>query len=188
MAVQQGSGYSVRECARSIIAAIAKHGDDTAALGEALKGPISRLTELPGLLDQGVPRLANHVAMSKYLYFDGEMSMLLFEVPKGQSVQPHDHGVWETLSIYRGAVRHTVYSRTDDGAVDGRARLDVLDDRVLKQGDFAIVAPPDDIHGFTSLEDGTLGITVVAGPYKHLRHYYDPAAGTCVVRQQRNAR
>jgi hypothetical protein len=63
-----------------------------------------------------------------------------------------------------------------------------MDDRVLEPGDFAIVAPPADIHSFTALSDGTYGITVVNGPYKRDRHYYQPEKNTYVIRQGRNAR
>jgi predicted metal-dependent enzyme (double-stranded beta helix superfamily) len=53
-----------------------------------------------------------------YLYFDGELSILLYQVPKGKTIPPHDHGIWETLSVYRGRMKHVVTS-ADDGLVPG---------------------------------------------------------------------
>ena len=109
-------------------------------------------------------------------------------MPKGRTIPAHDHGIWETLSVYRGRLRHIVYARTDDGRVPGVADLRVEEDAVLRVGDFAIVTPPADIHSFTALDDGTYGITVVNGAYKAERHYYDPVAGTYEVRAGRNVR
>jgi quercetin dioxygenase-like cupin family protein len=105
------------------------------------------------------------VAESYYLYFDGELSVVLFKVPTDAAVQPHDHGVWETLFVWRGALRHTVYERTDDRTTPGRAVLREHASTTLSPGDFAIVAPPRDIHGFRALTEGTYGITVSRGLY-----------------------
>ena len=130
----------------------------------------------------------NFVAFSRYLYYDGELSILIYAVPKGRPIPAHDHGIWETLSVYRGRIDHIVYARTDDGSVPGVAKLRVEEEAVLGPGDFAIVTPPSDIHSFTALDDDTYGITVVNGAYKAERHYYDPVAGTYEVRAGRNRR
>jgi hypothetical protein len=90
--------------------------------------------------------------------------------------------------VYRGRIRHVVYERVDDQTVPGAAELRIAEDRELEPGDFAIVAPPADIHSFTALSDGTYGITVVSGSYKRDRHYYQPEKNTYVIRQGRNAR
>jgi len=182
------STNSIRDCAGAITAAIAVHRGDAAALGKAMDPALRRLMERDDLIDVGAPREGNNVAMSRYLYFDSELTILLYHVPKGQPIPPHDHGTWETVSVYRGRMRHVVYRRTDDGTKPGHAELRAIDDRVLERGDFAIVAPPDDIHGFTALDDDTYGITVVNGAYKAERHYYKPDEKTYVVKRQRNAR
>jgi len=185
---QRTAKHTVRDCAQMIVAAIAAHGQDSVALGNAISAPLRDLMQRPDLLAQGIPREGNNVALSYYLYYDGELSILLFHVPKGKTIPPHDHGIWETLSVYLGRVRHVVYERADDASVPGAAELRVIDDRVLERGDFAIVAPPADIHSFTALVDDTYAITVVNGMYKAERHYYQPDEKTYVVRQQRNAR
>ncbi|HEY2863237.1 MAG TPA: hypothetical protein VGK37_06435 [Casimicrobiaceae bacterium] len=179
---------TVRDCAQQILAAIARHGTDSEELGAAIKASLQALIVRPDLLELGIPREGNNVAVSQYLYFDGELAIILFEVPNGKTIPPHDHGIWETLSVYRGRIKHVVYERADDGRVPGVAELRVKDDRVLERGDFAIVAPPADIHSFTALCDQTYGITVVCGTYKPDRHYYQPDQRTYVVRQGRNAR
>ena len=182
------STSAVRDCAQSIIAAIARHANDSAAIAPGIRAALATLMREPDLLERGIDRQGNNVAFSRYLYYDGELSILIYEVPKGRTIPAHDHGIWETLSVYRGRLRHIVYARTDDGRVPGVADLRVADDAVLLVGDFAIVSPPADIHSFTALDEGTYGITVVHGAYKAERHYYDPAAGTYEVRASRNLR
>jgi len=182
------SSTAVRDCAQAILAAIAQHGNDGAAIAPRIRAALATLIQEPDLLDRGVERQGNNVAFSRYLYYDGELSILIYEVPKGRPIPPHDHGIWETLSVYRGRLRHTVYARTDDGSVPGVANLRVVEEAILGPGDFAIVTPPADIHGFTALDDPTYGITVVNGAYKAKRHYFDPVAGTCEVRAGRNVR
>ena len=179
---------TVRDCAKAVIDAVDKHGDDQAVLLSAIKGPIAELLQRDDLRDIGIPRQGNNVSFSRYLYFDGELSILLFEVPNDKAIPPHDHGVWEGFCVYRGRVQHKVYVRTDDGSVEGFARLDTVCDDIMEPGDVAIVAPPADIHSFKALEEGTLGLTIVNGPYKDERHYYQPEANTYVIKKQRNAR
>jgi predicted metal-dependent enzyme (double-stranded beta helix superfamily) len=179
---------TIRDCAHAIAAAIARHGSDGKKLGAAIKASLRDLMSMPNLLELGIPREGNNVAFSQYLYFDGELSIIIYEVPNGKMIPPHDHGIWETLSVYRGRIRHLVYERVDDQTVPGAAELRVTEERVLEPGDFAIVAPPADIHSFTALSDGTYGITVVNGPYKRDRYYYQPEKNTYVIRQGRNAR
>ncbi len=179
---------SVRGCAKALIDLVERYGDDQTALISAIKSPISELTKRDDLLDLGIPRQGNNVAFSKYLYFDGQLSIILFEVPKGKTIPPHDHGVWEGFCVYRGRIRHKVYRRADDGSVDGYAQLETVDDDILGPGDVVIVAPPADIHSFTALEDGTLGLTIVNGAYKDERHYYRPETNSYVVKKQQNPR
>ena len=172
----------------TIIAAADRTDGSAAKLTEIMREPLSRLMARPDLLALGVPREGNNVAQSFYLYLDDQMSILLFQVPKGKVVPPHDHGIWESLFVYRGRIKHTVYERADDGAVPGVAELRAIDDRILERGDGAVVAPPSDIHSFTALADNTYGLTVVNGSYKADRHYYQPEEKTYLIRPQRNAR
>ncbi|MEX2408571.1 MAG: hypothetical protein WD489_05630 [Rhodovibrionaceae bacterium] len=179
---------TVRDCAQAIIAAVKTHGGNRDALISALREPLAKLAKRDDLRDLGVPRQGNNVAFSSYLYFDGELSILLFEVPHDRAVPPHDHGVWEGFCVYRGKVRHSVYRRADDGSKEGFAELETVEEGVMGPGDLAIVAPPADIHSFQALEEGTLGITVVNGTYKPGRLYFQPEAKTYVVKTPNNPR
>lgn len=170
---------------RCVAQTIAAHSEDPKALAVALAKPFGDLLACPDLERAGIPRAGNHVSNSFYIYYDGDLSILLFELPKGKRVPAHDHGNWETMGIYRGEVRHTVYERTDDGAVPGKATLRTVDDRTLRPGDTALVAPPADIHTFVATVDGTWGITVASGIYTDERNYYDVDNGTYVRKRPR---
>jgi predicted metal-dependent enzyme (double-stranded beta helix superfamily) len=176
---------TVRDCARAIIDAVSARGDER-NLVDAIREPLEALMARDDLESIGVPRQGNNVASSQYLYFDGELSILLFDVPVDRPIPPHDHGVWEAFCVYKGSVHHKVWQRSDNGTVPGRADLELVADEVLGPGDVAVVAPPADIHGFSALEAGTVGLTVVNGAYKDERLYYQPEAGTCVARRQTN--
>lgn len=179
---------TIHDCAEAVIEAIGRAGQDMDRLRRDIHPPVARLMARPDLLTLGVPREGNNVAFSQYLYYDSQLSILLFQVPRDKPIPPHDHGIWETVFVYRGRLKHTVYERQDDGTRPGFADLKVIDDRILEQGDMALVAPPRDIHGFTGLTDETFGITVVNGAYRPDRHYYRPEEKTYLIRGQRNAR
>ena len=171
----------IRESAFEIIRLIDECGEDKARLIHELKAPLQRVIARPDLLSLGVKRQGNHIQNTKYLYYDGQLIMSLDEFPKGKRIPPHDHGIWEALAIYRGRVAHTVYERLDDGSHEGYADVKTVDDRELRAGDVAIVAPPADIHTFVALEEATYSLIVVGGHYMPLRHYFNPEEKTCVV-------
>lgn len=177
-----------RECAQMIIDAIAQSGDDYAAMASAFRGPVAELVKRDDLSALGAPRQGNNVASSHYLYFDGQLSILLFEVPRDRTIPPHDHGIWEAFCTYRGKFRHRTMRRIDDESVDGHAELETIDEAILGPGELTIIAPPADIHSFTALEEGTLGLAIANGPYKHDRHYYQLENNTYVVKPQVNFR
>jgi len=176
---------TIRQCAQTIIEAVRRLGADSPQLPESIRAPMLELLKRPDLKELGVKRDGNHIDWSRYLYYDGELSITLDNFPKGKKIPPHDHGVWEALAIYNGRVSHTVYQRNDDGSKPGYADLTVVDDRVLGKSDFAMVAMPAEIHGFTALDDDTFSLTVVGGHYKPDRHYFNPEEKTCVTRRPR---
>ena len=175
------ASYTVRDLAQQVLKLVEKHGQDGPKLLEGLRGPVQQLMQ-GDLAAQGVKREGNHIDNSKYLYYDGQMSITFDHMPKGKFIPPHDHGVWEMLAIYSGRLKHVVYDRLDDGKKDGFADLKILDDRVLEKNDAAIVAPPSEIHSFTALTDDTFTVTIVGGKYKPDRKYYNPSEKSYVTR------
>jgi predicted metal-dependent enzyme (double-stranded beta helix superfamily) len=167
------NAYTIRDLAREVERQKVLHGMDGAKLLMGLREPIGRILA-SDLTSVGVKREGNHIDESRYLYYDGDISITFDHMPEGKDIPPHDHGIWEALGVYSGRLHHTVYDRMDDGTKDGYAELTVIDDRMLEPGEIAIVAPPAEIHGFTAQTDDTWTVTVVGGPYKLDRAYYKP--------------
>ena len=176
------ANYTVRELADEVVRLVKLHGQDGKKLLDGLREPVQRLMK-SDLSTQGVKREGNHIDNSKYLYYDGQMSITFDHMPKGKFIPPHDHGVWEMMAIYSGRLKHVVYDRKDDGTKEGFADLAIIEDRVLEKGDVAIVAPPAEIHSFTALTDDTISVTIVGGKYKDDRAYYNPADKTYARRK-----
>ncbi len=165
--------FKVRDLANAVQTQMSIHGEDAYNILEGLRGSISKFL-MKDLSEIGVMREGNHIEESRYLYYDGEMSITLDHLPHGKKIPAHDHGTWEALVLYSGSLHHTVYERMDDGCIDGYAELEVVDDRVLKPGDISMVAPPAEIHSFCAKTDDTWSVTIVGNPYSLERHYYDP--------------
>ena len=181
--------YSVREFAGEVGRAAALiQGGDISRFRAALREPVRRIVARDDLLECGLPRPGNNVAESWYIYYDGVMSIVLFKVPMRPAVQPHDHGIWETLFVWRGEVQHTVYERVDDHLKEGCAELVERESALLRPGDFAVVAPPHDIHGFHALNEESYGITVSSGQYKPERLYFNIDARSYEIRKPRTLR
>jgi predicted metal-dependent enzyme (double-stranded beta helix superfamily) len=172
----------VRKSAQSLIKEIELHSNDEPKLREGVANSVRDLLKRPDLLELGVFRKGNHITNSKYLYYDGRLEVTLDQFPKDKQVPPHDHGTWEALAIYSGKVHHVVYERIDDKSKEGYAELKIIDDRILGPGDIAMVVPPSEIHSFKALTDDTYSVTIVGDHYKPVRHYYNMAENSYVVR------
>ncbi len=172
---------SIRECAKAVIEAIQRDPDDITKLRAGLLEATRPFLGRPDLFSLGVKRPGNHIDNSKYIYYDGELSITLDQLPNGMVVPPHDHGVWEALILLKGRLRHIVYDRRDDGSIAGHADLETIENRIYTPGELAIVMPPAEIHSFTALEEETFIFTIVGGNYKPTRHYYNVDKKSYVV-------
>jgi len=179
-----GNDHSVRASAMALIEAIDQYNldRDSDKLRRGLLEATQPLLARPDLMKLGTKRQANHIDNSKWLYYDGQLSLTLDEFPKDKLIPPHDHGIWEALILCSGSLSHTVYARADDGKVAGHAELRVVEDVELTRGEITMVVPPGDIHSFKALSDGTFVITIVGGEYSPTRHYYRTEDNTYVVR------
>jgi predicted metal-dependent enzyme (double-stranded beta helix superfamily) len=176
--------HSIRTSARALIETIDQYNvdRDSQKLRSGLLKATQNLAARPDLFTLGAKRQANHIDNSKWLYYDGQLSLTLDEFPKDKLIPPHDHGIWEAIVVCTGRLSHTVYARADDGKVEGHAELRVVEDVELTTGDITMVVPPGDIHSFKALTDGTFVITIVGGEYSPTRHYYRTEDNTYVVR------
>ena len=172
---------SIRECADAIRQVMVDNKDNLEGLRTGLLEAARPFISRSDLFELGTKRPANHIDNSKYIYYDGELSITLDQLPKDMVVPPHDHGIWEALIILKGSLHHAVYDRTDDGSRDGHAKLKCIEDKTFKPMELAMVIPPAEIHSFTALDKETFILTIVGGDYAANRHYYNVDKSTYVV-------
>jgi predicted metal-dependent enzyme (double-stranded beta helix superfamily) len=77
---------------------------------------------------------------------DGSLAFSSLVVPFGASTPVHDHLAWGIVGLYRGTQDEVVYTRLDDGSVEGVARLETQVRRSLQPGDMYELLPETDIH------------------------------------------
>jgi 3-mercaptopropionate dioxygenase len=159
---------------------------DTAARVEALKPAFSQLLTAEGWLPEAYasPDTASGMGggIGQYaLYRAEDLCLFSLVIPAGAETPVHDHLAWGLIGVYRGRQDETVYRRTDDGADEARAALEVARRQTMETGEFYALLPPrDDIH-FVKTVSATPSVSI------HLlandtacvwRHRFDPAAGT----------
>jgi predicted metal-dependent enzyme (double-stranded beta helix superfamily) len=111
---------------------------------------------------------------------DGSLCLFALVVPAGASTPVHDHLAWGLVGLYRGEQQETVYRRTDDGANERRADLEISKEQLLRRGEFYPLIPPaDDIHFVkTTSPDASISIHLLANDTACVwRHKFDPSSG-----------
>jgi predicted metal-dependent enzyme (double-stranded beta helix superfamily) len=180
------SEYSARECAHEVTESIVAAKGDLEQVGRDVVAPMQRLMDRPDLLTLGVERTAVHGDLARYLYYDGQLMIIVSQFHKGAVIPVHDHGTWEAVGIYRGKMEHTLYRETGGGSRPGDAPLEVVETSVLSPFDVRSAIPPKtEIHGFTALSEDTMLLVVVGGQYKPVRRYFHVDDGTYFERGER---
>jgi predicted metal-dependent enzyme (double-stranded beta helix superfamily) len=92
----------------------------------------------------------------------------------------HNHGSWGVIGVYRGHDRYQVWRRLDDGAEAGKARVELVEERVLGPGDVAIMPPPpQDIHAQQGIDAPAYEFVLFGRNAGRLpRVYFDSQTGT----------
>ncbi|WP_431283825.1 cysteine dioxygenase [Humitalea sp. 24SJ18S-53] len=92
---------------------------------------------------------------------DGRFAMYLNALNPGNETKPHDHTTWAVVVAVDGQELNRVFSRTDDGAIPGRAILRQREEIMVEPGR-GIALMPDDIHSIHTTGDR---------PTRHLHMY-----------------
>jgi predicted metal-dependent enzyme (double-stranded beta helix superfamily) len=112
---------------------------------------------------------------------DGSLCLFSLVVPSGAKTPVHDHLAWGLVGLYRGQQHETIYRRTDNGAEQGRAVLEVVRRQTVNRGEFYTLLPPlDDIHHVETVsETPSISIHLLANDTACVwRHRFDPDAQT----------
>ena len=112
---------------------------------------------------------------------DGGFALYVNSGVPGQTYRPHDHGAaWAIVVAVEGDERHRVYRRVDDGSVEGKGEVEIVEEIDVTPG-----------HGICLGESGIHSIHALGSePLLHLHLYgkgfghqsrrteYDMEAGT----------
>jgi predicted metal-dependent enzyme (double-stranded beta helix superfamily) len=108
---------------------------------------------------------------------DRSLSLFSLVVPPGAETPVHDHLAWGFVGLYRGEQAETVYQRTDDGAEEDLATLEVVQVNALQPGDIYTLLPPEgDIHAVrTTSAEASISIHLLANDTGCVvRHAFEP--------------
>jgi 3-mercaptopropionate dioxygenase len=108
---------------------------------------------------------------------DRSLSLFSLVVPSCAETPIHDHLAWGFVGLYRGEQAETVYRRTDDGADEDHATLEIAEVNALRPGDFYTLLPPEgDIHAVkTTSEAASISIHLLANDTGCVvRHAFEP--------------
>ena len=132
---------------------------------------------LPGEFQAPVPGSGMGGGIGQWLLFragDGSLSLFSLVVPSGSATPVHDHLAWGLVGLYRGTQDEEVYS-------DAGGRLELVERRQLRPGDFyALIPPQDDIHRVrTTSTESSVSIHLLTNDTGCVwRHRFDPDSGT----------
>lgn len=174
-------GDPVRAAVEELTGALRRNGEDPTNCAADV---LSALEPLVSVREQLFARVAprpskNPGHQMSTIYFDPSLMIQIVGAPRGFRLPPHTHSAWNVLYVCEGEMQFTWYKRTDDRGVEGRAQLDVADDRVLHGGEAGIVgSPPHDIHELEVLSDYLWMIVVTPEPEVAVRQIHSISAGT----------
>jgi predicted metal-dependent enzyme (double-stranded beta helix superfamily) len=167
---------TIRTCADRIIELLDKVGDDVAAEADAINDAMRDLLALPGLdtMVANPSRNDPHSGLG-WIYYDGDVRIVRGTMHAGMILEPHNHGAWNLFGVYRGALHYRSYRRIDDHTIPYYAKLEVVEDRIMRDGDVTVLpGPPADIHGVVGLAPRTVTILVARGQFAPAREQYFP--------------
>lgn len=112
---------------------------------------------------------------------DGGYALYVNSGVPGQTYRPHDHGgAWAIVVAVEGDERHRVYRRIDDGSVEGKGEVEVIDEIDVTPGQ-GICLGEDGIHSIHALgTEPLLHLHLYGKGFGHQsrRTEYDMEAGT----------
>ncbi|MFN0181228.1 MAG: hypothetical protein ACKVZ0_20670 [Gemmatimonadales bacterium] len=112
---------------------------------------------------------------------DGSLTLFSLVIPAGAATPVHDHLAWGLVGVYRGEHQETIYTRLDDGSLEGRADLAVSRRLHVTRGEFYTLVPPtDDIHYVKTVSDtASVSLHLLANDTACIwRHKFDPERGS----------
>jgi predicted metal-dependent enzyme (double-stranded beta helix superfamily) len=140
--------YTVQDFVADLKAIVAEHGVTDAGLARV--GPLmARLTArddlYPGLRHAGLGDDAPPVRL--HAEADGSLALSLARFSHEEPTRVHNHNSWGVACIYKGLDLYVKWARRDDGATPGYADVAIVEQRLLRRGDWTYwLDAPHDLH------------------------------------------
>ncbi|MCR4266896.1 cysteine dioxygenase family protein [Nitratireductor sp. ZSWI3] len=142
---------------------------------DRIRGNLQALADQPSLWSEAdFPPPEGEEKQARYLIgSEGPQGITLYlnVMRAGKKIPPHNHTVWACIAAVEGSEHNTLYTREDDGSVDGHAKLSVREVFEIAPGQ-SLAMMPDDIHSVEIRGDQII---------RHL-HFYDRPLETLVSR------
>ena len=173
-----GARGAVREHATELLALLDDVGDDVLRKEKEIIAVMQSLLAVDGLdtvLANPSAAAAHGPFSTGWLYYDCDLRITRGIVDAGFVQRPHNHGTWNILGVYKGAMHYRSYERLDDGSRPFYADLAVAEDRIMTDGDVTVLpGPPHDIHTNAALAPGTVTLLVARDEFSPMREQYLP--------------
>jgi predicted metal-dependent enzyme (double-stranded beta helix superfamily) len=171
--------------AKQIISTTHNHTETLSALEPYFATLLNKQNWLPQKFAQPSPDSDMGDGIGQWLlYRSQERALTIFSlvIPPNSKTPVHDHLSWGLLGLYKGTQEETVYRRIDNGALEGRAQLEIVGVYQVKSRDIYRLLPPDgDIHAVkaTTVFTPSVSIHVMGNDIGSIwRHKYDPEQGS----------
>jgi predicted metal-dependent enzyme (double-stranded beta helix superfamily) len=170
---------SVRSAMTKLISVIEAVGDDVLAAQADIVAAMQDLMSIDGL-DTASAHSTNVLKdpakpSTGLLYYDCEYRLVRGQMPAGFQQKPHNHGSWNILAVYKGAMHYRSYRRLDDRSNPYVAELEVAEDWVMNEGDVTVLPmPPHDIHATAGLAPTTVSLLIARQEFNSYREQYLP--------------
>jgi predicted metal-dependent enzyme (double-stranded beta helix superfamily) len=161
---------------RDAIAAARSPEEACAAIRPGFAELLADRDWLPDAYRASAPKSGMGGGIGQWLLFraaDRSLSLFSLVVPPGAQTPVHDHLAWGLVGLYQGTQDEEIYAERD-------GRLELLEARSLKHGDFYELIPPrDDIHRVrTTSADTSVSIHLLTNDTGCVwRHTFDPESG-----------
>lgn len=154
---------------------------DEGILLRRLKPLMQKLVLSPGSVPDEALASGNNRFANNLIFRPGDraFSVMGGNWQPGQSTPIHDHLTWAVVGVLEGEERESIFRRTDDGSVPGRAALDLVTERSNPRGHVTVLGRAgihriDNVTSAPSLSVHMYGRDIGATE----RHSYDPQTGT----------
>jgi predicted metal-dependent enzyme (double-stranded beta helix superfamily) len=162
-------------------ALVRRQGPNKGAFDTIAEG-LRRLASQPGVVSDERLRDLHGATASATILAEAQdgSALMLARFPPDAPTPVHNHDSWAVICVVKGRDHHVKWERMDEGSVEGRAEIRIVEERDLGPGDVTFLdEPPGDIHSQQGVGGDAYELVFFgSNPLPKTRTYFDPDAGT----------